>query len=356
MGDFDCDILVIGAGPAGSSAARAAALEGLRVVLVDRRSVLGVPVQCAEYIPAQLVGAVHLGRDFIVQSVSNMDTILEGRLVKRTPAPGFIIHRDRFDQQLAAAARAAGAVVHTATRAVARKDVHTVVLRRSDGRLMPIRTRIIVGADGPRSTVARWIGAEKQVLLPGIQARAVLAHPLFSTEIYFEPEVFAGYCWLFPKGESANVGLACRRPDESMPHMRVLLDRFVERLQRMGRITGLTGRYCAGWIPVKPRKQIVRDNVLLSGDAAGQVHPMTGAGVATAVAAGRMAGKCAARSILQQRIERLHSYAEECRDFFGDMLDRGWQRRQALEKGWPRLDETLKRCWVAFREYHAGGT
>ena len=83
-----CDILVVGAGPAGGAAALAAARQGARVLIVDRRQVVGVPVQCAEYIPAMLMGHLDLDKSFIVQKIQGMRTCLPDEPVTKTRAPG----------------------------------------------------------------------------------------------------------------------------------------------------------------------------------------------------------------------------------------------------------------------------
>ena len=109
MKSITCDILIIGAGPAGSSAAIAAAKKGMDVLVVEQRAEIGVPVQCAEYIPAPLVGQLNLGTGFVVQKVSKMRTILPDGSTSDMAAPGFMIHRDRFDQTIARQARKLGA-------------------------------------------------------------------------------------------------------------------------------------------------------------------------------------------------------------------------------------------------------
>lgn len=74
MGKLHYDILVVGAGPAGAAAARTAARTGVSVLLVERKNKVGLPVQCAEYIPAMLLGKLNLGREFVAQSVRGMKT------------------------------------------------------------------------------------------------------------------------------------------------------------------------------------------------------------------------------------------------------------------------------------------
>ncbi|MCP4666108.1 MAG: NAD(P)-binding protein, partial [Deltaproteobacteria bacterium] len=116
MKTHTCHILVVGAGPAGASAAARAARKGLKVLVLERRAVVGVPVRCAEFIPAPLMGELNMGRGFIVQSVRGMRTLLPNGEVRETRAPGFMIRRDLFDQALAQEAERGGAEILVSTR------------------------------------------------------------------------------------------------------------------------------------------------------------------------------------------------------------------------------------------------
>jgi geranylgeranyl reductase family protein len=353
MMEPDFDILVVGAGPAGSTAAREAALAGARVLMVERRETVGVPVQCAEYIPAMLLGRIDLGKRFVVQAVAGMKTYRDGGPEKYTRAPGYIIRRDRFDQTLARAAEAAGVHLMTATRAVERWSSGAVVLKKKSGCYLRIHPRIIIGADGPRSTVARWVGAGNDRLLPGVQMTYALTAPLDHTEVYFHPDIRAGYGWVFPKGEVANVGLGFKKNGGATARVRKTLDRFVDRLKGLGRIHGAPRGFAAGWIPVRPLDRAVYGRVALAGDAAGHTHPVTGAGIFAAVAGGQMAGKWAGRAVRERDAGLLENYDGEWRDLMGDALHRARRRRQEMETRWDRFGETVQRCWVAYRAYYA---
>ena len=347
-----CDILVVGAGPAGSTAALAAAREGARVVVVDRRRVVGVPVQCAEYIPAALLGDIPPDRSFLVQPVRAMRTILPGGDVKEISAPGYTIRRDLFDQVLAGAAAAAGARLILSTAAVERLDTETVLLRDKTGVRSKINARVIIGADGPCSAVGRWIGIVDRRRIPGVQARVRLTQPMEVTEVYLEPSIHAGYGWLFPKGREANAGLGCTPVSGVRASPRRALERFLGRLKDEGRISGRPSGYHAGWIPVEPARQTVCGNILLVGDAAGHAHPITGAGVFSAVACGKMAGRWAARAVRENDHRLLRHYEDEWRDLFGETLERACRRRRFMEANWVHFDEIIRRCWIAYREYH----
>ncbi len=348
-----CDVLVVGAGPAGGAAALAAARRGANVWLAERKPVVGTPVRCAEYIPAPLLGRLDMGTSFIVQRTETMKTVLPGEPVREIRAPGFMINRDVFDQSLVQAAQNAGCRVMLSTRVCRRVSDQTVLLKGSSGRDMEVRAAVIIGADGPRSTVGRWVGAVNRHLLPGIQATLPLTSPMDWTEVHFHPKFYAGYGWLFPKGKMANVGIGLKKPPNQDFNLRRLLDEFIDRLRREGNVSGDPARYTAGWIPADPVRPAVYGNVALAGDAAGHAHPITGAGIANAVICGDMAGKWAARAAASGDVSLLKQYDAQWRDFLEPPHDRAFRRRMDMEAGWRDFPEIVKSCWVAFRGYYA---
>ena len=153
MPHHDCDILIVGGGPAGSSAALAAASRGLRVLVAERRAAIGVPVQCAEYIPAALLSELVFKPASIVQQTAGMWTVLPNGEKKYTRAPGFTIDRDRFDRQLAAAARDAGVTYLMSTYALNYTEGTVTLGQRKSSRRLNLQPKVIIGADGPFSTV-----------------------------------------------------------------------------------------------------------------------------------------------------------------------------------------------------------
>jgi len=347
-----CDILVVGAGPAGSCAARAAACDGLKVIFVERKRAVGVPVRCAEYIPRALLGELPFSdRSFVVQPVEAMRTILPGGAVHETRAPGLMIRRDQFDRLLAQAAQEQGAELLVKTRFVGMEG-GKAVLRMSDGSFTKVKAGIVIGADGPQSRVGRFMGSRLKRVVAGVQVRASLVAPMDQTEVYFDPRVYGGYAWLFPRGEEANVGLAIAKGSKWSISPRQNLEWFVELLNKRGRIKGEPHGLTAGWIPVKPVGASVRENMILAGDAAGQTHPITGAGVVQAVRCGWLAGKWAARAVADNDPELIQGYEEDWREDYGQTLDWASRRREVLESNWDRLEDILPSCWVAFRKYY----
>lgn len=349
----DWDVLVVGAGPAGSSSALAAARQGARVLLVERRRQVGLPVQCAEYIPAMLKGELGLKDCYAVQKIEGMRTFVPGQPVKETRAPGYIISRELFDQALVAAARKAGAELRCATRAIAGNNEEYMVLSPRNGSEYLVRPKVIIGADGPLSTIGRWVGAENHNLLPGVQMTLPLIEPLTYSEIYFDPEIVAGYGWLFPKGKVANVGLAGLRPTLGQPSLGKLLGRFIQRLKADSKIYGAPMAHAAGWIPAEPVRNAVHGKTLLVGDAAGQTHSITGAGIFSAVTCGTLAGKYAAFAAAANDMTILKAYDRDWQDLLGESLARAYCRREQMEACWSSFDTLVKKCWVAYREYYA---
>lgn len=352
MRSVSCDILVVGAGPAGSSAARAAAWEGAHVLLAERRPVVGLPVRCAEYIPAMLVGQADVGRGYIVQRTTGMRSFLHGRCIQDMAAPGCLIDRHLFDQALADAAVRAGARLLTGHSVLGRGADGAVRLAAPDGETLQVRATVIIGADGPKSRVARWVGLGATHCLPSVQVRLPLREKLEHTHIYFDESVIAGYAWLFPKGNVANVGLGML-PPPGRPGLRHVLRRLVRGLTGLGlvedRVLGSTG----GWIPAGAPRPCVAGDVLLAGDAAGHTHPITGAGIFQAVMGGRMAGRWAAQAVREGNTELLRGYGEEWADFYGETLAHAHQRRRQWEAYKGPLDGAINRFWIGFREYYA---
>ncbi len=349
MTDYRCDILVVGAGPAGASAAGKAAEAGAKVLLIDRKAVTGEPVRCAEFIPRQLLGELDCGRDFIVQPVKSMKSILPGGDIKETLSPGLIINRNFFDRALAERAREAGSEIWVKARALDFDGNNVLVLKNREP--IYVKAGIIIGADGPHTKVGRWMGSINKDLIPAVQARVVLTEPLESTEVYFDKRFFGGYAWLFPKGNMANAGLGIKRGD-SLNEIRKILDCFLQDLKAQNRIKGEVTGYTAGWIPAEAPRKIVKDNLVLAGDAAGQTHPVTGAGVAQAVICGKMAGERAAEAIEKNNPGLLAEYEEEWMDHYGESQERAFRRRGLMENNWDDLDKIIKKCWVAFEDYY----
>jgi geranylgeranyl reductase family protein len=343
------DVLVVGAGPAGCTAARSAAEAGVSVLVVERQSSIGHPVQCAEYVPAQIVRYVSLPERAIAQRIQTLRTYLPDGSEIETAAPGRVLDRATFDKALAVDAYRAGVRLWTGARAVARTRRGVQIRRGRTER--EIECRVIIGADGPRSTVSQWIGQQTNAYIDARQVEIVLTEPQPSTHVYFDPRYVGGYGWCFPKGRTATVGVGVNKRMGGDP--RQALEHLLDRLQiRRDAIVGRTG----GLVPSGGEvAQIGVDNVLLAGDAAGHTHPITGAGIATAVIGGTLAGKAAAQAVHSGDLADLKAYEHEWAAFMRRPLHHGLSKRQRLDQNWTEdpdeLAALLRETWIAFKGY-----
>ncbi|MDA8146644.1 MAG: NAD(P)/FAD-dependent oxidoreductase [Thermaerobacter sp.] len=344
-----CDLAVVGAGPAGSLAARTAAAAGLEVLLVERRRQVGRPVQCAEYVPRALTRWVELPAAAVARATAELKTVLPDGEEELTRAPGFVLRREVFDRMLAEAAVAAGARLITGTRAWFGGGE----LRLEGGEA--VEARVILGADGPTSTVGRHLGSRNRGFVAAWQERRELSREFTEPQIHFRPAFPGGYAWVFPKeGNRANIGVAL----EGNP--RRALAEFLQTLPRglvkRGRPLAAGG----GLVPVGGMLQVLqRENLLLAGDAAGLTHPVSGAGILSAVVSGILAGRQVARALQAGDLALLAEYPALLERELGGSLRRAQAKRQEMLAGWSRegkaFRELVRRTWLAFPGYHEGG-
>lgn len=345
------DVLVVGLGPAGASAAATAARAGARVLAVDRRANPGLPVQCAEFVPALLGAETGAVRIAALQDIAAMDTFLGPEREHTPDFRGVMIDRAAFDAALVAEAAAAGAQIETDT------PLHSIadgVATLGNGeRIVP---QVVIGADGPRSTVGRLAGMVNPALVEARQVTVPLLRPHDATDIFLSAGIAGGYGWLFPRGAEANLGLGVTPGVRG--RLKALLEDLRAGLIAEGRIGDGTSRLTGGAIPVGGiaglAGRIGPLPALLAGDAAGLTHPITGAGINAAVLSGRMAGQAAAQMVVG-RADAAADYAEEIEDLFGPSLALALRRRNELLAHYARGAlpgaPDLRRAWIAFGDY-----
>ena len=350
----EVDLIVVGLGPAGASAAAAAAKRGMRVIGLDRKRVAGAPVQCAEFVPAPLQGEIADLARAVRQPINAMVTMVGAEDSYETPDfRGAMIDRATFDAMLVDAAEKAGAQIRLGASV---KSIDRDGIALQDGRL--IDASIVIGADGPRSLVGKAMGAVNAEIVETRQITVSLRKPHEATDIFLSPDYRGGYAWLFPKGEVAHIGLGL---EPALRHgLKPLLSQLHAKLialERVGpEIRALTG----GAIPVggllRAVGRIGERVAMLAGDAAGLTNPVTGAGIASAAVSGAMAGAAAA-AIWRGAKGADADYAQELAEVFGVSLDRALMRRRELLSAYagrarPGPAE-MRRGWIAFPEYWA---
>ena len=290
------DVLVVGAGPAGSCVARELAESGADVLTIDRRREIGYPVQCGEFLPTpdEL-------RRILPRSEEYGDLFeIDGGLIERETQVielfgpkgiryeigfrGITLDRRRFDKSLWNKAEKAGAELATETEFQGLNAPHKA--RTSKGE---IEFKVLVGADGPLSKVRRSIGLPE----PGSISQAVTAQATGDfddrVKMYFGGIAPGGYAWIIPKRGKANVGLGIQREFSSEP-LSAMMKRFVDGFEL--NIAETT----YGQVPVSgPVRRTATEDAVIVGDAAGHVMATNGGGIPIAMICGRIAGRSIAR-------------------------------------------------------------
>ncbi|MBN1893925.1 NAD(P)/FAD-dependent oxidoreductase [bacterium] len=317
------DVIVAGAGPAGSWTAKYAAENGASVLLLEKDGEIGVPVRCAEGVAEKsLKDLVDVNPQWIARTITGGRLVApDGTAVESYPDErGYVLHRKLFDADLAAMAAKAGAEIRTKAYVFGllfeNGRVDGVRLRHL-GHDYSIRSSLVIGADGVESRVGRWAGLE--TCTPHHEMESCVQMTLANIPI--DPDVVefrfghhvapGGYLWIFPKGpKSANVGLGISGDKASRKKALYYLREFVERnFPHAGILSMVAGGVPAG----QSLKSLVADGIMLVGDAARQTNPLTGGGIINAMIAGRIAGRVAAEAVKDGDVSaaRLTPYEKE---------------------------------------------
>jgi len=326
------DVIVIGGGPVGCAVARDIATSGYRVLILEEHREIGVPVQCAGLISERAVeisrvsSRVILNRLYgaVVYAPGGNILKLEGKRVY-----AMVIDRRAFDRSLAEQARRAGAEILCGSRAV--KFAYTpegvqVEAKSSKGQNHFFTCRLLIGADGHNSAVARWrslpSSPEKvslyaaEVLLPGCSGRVA--------QIFLDRRLAPGWFgWIFPAGNDrarAGVGSSPLVADNGAESPRLLFEKLVASYPDVFRgmkVLQNTG----GVVPIGFFERTYDNHVLLVGDAAAHVKPISGGGLYFGL---RAAEHCAATAVAALRAQNFS------RDFLS-AYQRKWEADIGLE-------------------------
>src|SRR5690349_16194402 len=341
----DVDVLVVGGGPAGSVAAAEAkrAAPELSVVLLERDRAIGAPVRCAEGVGdaglrefADPAGSSWVARK-ITKVIFWAPDGTEVKVAEREV--GWVLDRTRFDAHLAAQAVSEGAEVRVGTEVTGmrREGDRWVVDTRGARGAETLRARIVIGADGVETMVGRWAGLDTRV--PARDMESCAQYVLDGID--FDPDAIylqfgddiapGGYAWLFPKSErAANVGLGIVALKSDGRNAREYLDDWIARRYPAGTKTGHT---VGGVIVHHTAKQTHTDGVMICGDAAHMVNPLSGGGIVNAMKSGRLAGRAAAAAICagDTSAQRLSAYHADWMRLLGDDHLKYYRIKQALE-------------------------
>ena len=199
------DVLVVGLGPAGGSAALMAAKAGLSVLGVEKKKQAGMPVQCAEFIPLPM-SQYATEAPIRTQTISGMKTYLPSGEKEVTDFPGLMIDRQKFDEAIANNAADAGANLVFGAVLQSLDKTNKIARIGLDKESVAVSYRYVIAADGPHSIVAKNLGLAPLKIVNTRQYTVPLLKPFADTDIWVSDDFPGGYAWLFPKGDWANLG------------------------------------------------------------------------------------------------------------------------------------------------------
>jgi geranylgeranyl reductase family protein len=309
------DIAIVGAGPAGSIAAHRLAAAGVRVALLERATfprdkACGDGVSANGLAVLERTGLGEWASQFTAPQVLRLTSPGDQAVDIRPEANdghcyGRTIPRRLLDARLAQAATEAGARLLERTRVQRVERVDSRLLRVvADG--LAIDTQMVILADGSNVPITRRMGLvrEPAELVAVRQYFAGDAGPPERLEIHFEPWIAPGYTWMFPLGEGhVNVGTGtfARRVRQDGLVLREVLNRFTAGLATVGgRLAQAEPTSPVRGHPLRTRVGGTRthaERVLVAGDAAGLVSPLSGEGIAPAMVSGEMAAAHALRAL-----------------------------------------------------------
>ena len=332
---FDYDVAVVGAGPAGSRAARSLAARGYRVALLERDPGPGQPVHCTGIVSEECFERYGLPASLVIRSVSSF--VLRspsGRpaRVRRRTVQAHVLDRVALDRWLADEAVQAGADLVTSTTV---EDIHWtgdgVSLSLSAGRVQaPLTARTAVVATGFGSPLARRLGiGSSGELLSGCQI-------VVEQQGVDEIEVFTGdalgrggFGWLVPwQGGLGLAGLLTRK------HTMHRLREHLARLRAAGRIGRVVEEFRLRAVPIGLPDRTVADGILAVGDVAGQVKPTSGGGIYYALLSADLAASTLAEALEAGDVTAagLAPYEERWRAVLGSEIRQGMRLRRLIEQ------------------------
>jgi digeranylgeranylglycerophospholipid reductase len=311
------DVVVVGAGPAGSAAACECAKLGLKTLCIEEHGTIGYPVQCAGLLSTAAFAECRVSEQPVLNRVTGA-RILTGKgpalLIDAKKTKAYVVDRGALDREMAENAAREGAEFLLRTSVFGIRQ--NTLITRGAGRNEPIPFRILIAADGPRGTIARLLGMERaRVFLAGIQADILHACDPNLVELY--PDASPGFFgWMIPTGPGrARVGL-CAGSD--VPGLFAgLMKKFPSPCMHL----------VTGTLPLGVMPKTYGHRTLFVGDAGGFAKPTSGGGIYTGIRSARHAAAVAGEACSLGKFDDsvLSGYEQRWQADFGRELELGFR-------------------------------
>ena len=320
---------------------------GYSVCILEKDRDIGMPVRCGEAIGNQgLTQFFKPKKEWIATEINSAELIApngKGIKVPFVHETGFILNRRIFDYDISRIAVKNGAKVYTKafvkSLIIDEKTnfIKGVIVKYFDEEIK-IFSKIVIGADGIESRVGRWGGIKTTVKIKDMESclqYSVANINLNNNQMkmYIGKEYApGGYLWIFPKGDGfANIGIGISGKYSKYKSAKKYLDSFIEKKHPN---VSILSTVCGGVSCLKPHKEPINNGLILVGDAAHQINPMTGGGIASGMKGGQIGGKIVVSSLKNKdySIAFLSKYPKKMFKVFGNNHNRYYRIKEAIHQ------------------------
>lgn len=322
------DVIVVGGGPSGSMAARFVAEQGVSVLMLEKDRDIGYPVRCGEAVSrAGIEEFIEPDDAFISTTIDKFSMIAPDgtEVVLPLEQIGYILERRIFDYELAkqAASKGAEIVTRAYVNGLLFDDSGKVsgVKLEYKGEQLEIKSKVVIAADGVESRVGRWAGIKTHIDFREMESCSQVTAANIDVDpntlvFFFGKDVAPeGYFWIFPKRNgAANIGLgvsgAIGKKKSSLQYLNQFMDKHYPNAPVLTQI--------AGGVPSSiTLEKISAPGIILVGDAARQVNPLSGGGIVSGMIGGKIGGTIVGEAIKKNDLSHVLNYDKAWQDRLG---------------------------------------
>lgn len=406
---MSCDVLIIGAGPAGASLAYFLSLCDCKTILVEKKKVPDFPVRCAELVSKNLFSLFREKVKGINSEISSMQTYINGKMENEIPSPSVMLDREVFiDSLIQIFIKNGGIFLNPASfnriisfnknkkeinpddfiknnfanndtlvkkEAVIEKrkniifnnnsdSVNAAVFKKDTDKSIAINAKIIACAEGfsgkLRGIIDKASFREDSSSYVLAYQETIKKKNKYSDKamIFFYPYIANGYGWVFPKRDTLNVGIGMGISDsnQNKENLQDRYNMFKKDIRTSGFISGGEKliKNITGTAPCRGiRYPVSFLNFVFAGDAAGLCNPVTGAGIYNAVLSSKIISDNISGFLKTGDYNMLEEINQKIKSYFSSSIERALKKRQEINKYWPGSDfeRLIRRTWVSFKDY-----